>query len=101
MAQLIFQKKNDQQQYEQNYLVQKRMVIVGTEVGHDVAVNADHEGIVFTLVNEQNHFEILPGKTAIKINGKTVSKKTLIDSCARIEWDGGVAVFLHLNGGHK
>lgn len=95
MAQLIFSSKTENGEWrEQRFLLQKRIATIGTEVTHDAVVNASIKGVVFTLVRENDEFDILPGQVKMRINGQAVYKKTKLKNYDRIEWDKGVGVFL-------
>jgi transcriptional regulator with GAF, ATPase, and Fis domain len=93
MAQLIVSRDKSP---EQRFILQKKITTVGTEPNHDLAVCADTKGLLFTLHQQGEHFEIIPAMSKIRVNGLTIGlRTTLVRSCDRIDWNGGRAVFLN------
>ncbi|MBI3543485.1 MAG: sigma-54-dependent Fis family transcriptional regulator [Deltaproteobacteria bacterium] len=90
MAQLIFSTGGR----ETKYVIQKKITTVGSDSTHDALVEMSAPGALFTLVREDQHYDLLPGKGKLRVNGLAVSRKTRLASCDRIEWDGGLAAFL-------
>src|SRR5690348_5716027 len=95
MPQLIFNSRFNKDR-EQKYLIQKSIVTIGMDPHYDVYIQIPgSSGIIFTLLRQGDHFEILPGKVKLKINGQSISKTNSLSSCDRIEWNDGVAVFIN------
>jgi transcriptional regulator with GAF, ATPase, and Fis domain len=96
MPQLIVSSRSTPQAHavERRFVVQKRISTVGTEFSHDFVVHSETNGLLFSLSRGENGFEILPGDAKLRLNGSTLHRKTAIGSCDRLEWSGGMAVFL-------
>ncbi|HLE00084.1 MAG TPA: sigma 54-interacting transcriptional regulator [Bdellovibrionota bacterium] len=78
---------------EQRYVIQKRIMTVGSEPGHDVIVSADSPGIVFSVNYSGGVCELMPSRAKLRVNGQAIHRTLRLNSCDRIEWNGGVAVF--------
>jgi transcriptional regulator with GAF, ATPase, and Fis domain len=81
-------------QPEERYRLRKALSTVGTERSHDVVVEAAVEGVQFSFQLQGNTHEVMPVKGRVRINGQAVSRKTAVRSCDRIEWEGGMGIFL-------
>lgn len=81
---------------DRNYFLKKRLTTVGTDHGCDIKVEADVQKPTpfFQLGLEGGEVEILPGSVKLTLNGVSLSKRTKIKSCDRIEWPGGACVYL-------
>ena len=66
---------------------------VGSEPGHDVIVSADSPGIVFSVNYSGGVCELMPSRAKLRVNGQAIHRTLRLNSCDRIEWNGGVAVF--------
>lgn len=78
---------------ETRYILKKRVSTLGTEPSHDILVSCETPGLVLSLIRHEDFFEILPSQK-IKLNGQNLTRTACIHSCDRVEWNGGVAVFL-------
>ena len=75
------------------YSLHKRLTTVGSDLSYDIVTEKSHPGIAFTIAQENNVFEVIPGRTKILKNGETVTRRVRLDSCDRLQWDGLAAIF--------
>lgn len=91
MAQLVLLENNDRPR-EARFILRKKITTVGSEPSHDVQIGPS--GLLFTILQQSNGFELMPAGAKISLNGSGVRKATLLKPCDRIEWAGGAAVYL-------
>ena len=91
MAQLILT-QSEKRSAEKALNLRKKITTVGSEPSHDV--QAGPGGLLFTILHQEQGFELMPAGLRISLNGQSVRRATRLLPCDRIEWNGGAAVFL-------
>lgn len=96
MAQLLL-KLNDGnlKKSDRSYFIRKPLTIVGSEATHDLMIPTEFSGVAFTLtLSHEGTVTLSPSRGKLNLNGSTLSKPVVLQSCDRIEWSHGAAVFL-------
>jgi transcriptional regulator with GAF, ATPase, and Fis domain len=77
---------------EQRVSVRKKVTTVGSDPGHDI--QAGTQGLLFTLMHGERGHELVPADARVLVNGQVVRRTTGLKPCDRIEWAGGVGLYL-------
>ena len=72
------------------------MTSIGTTPTCDFQVSSENSGVLFTLIQKENAYELMLG-VELTLNGQTLRKNVVLGSSDRIEWSRGAAVFLSLD----
>lgn len=77
------------------FKLSKGYVVVGNS--HDCDLKVDGESLCFALQRKDNSFHIVPASKTW-VNGRRIKNPTMLADCDRIEWEGGIAIFLEQVG---
>jgi len=81
--------------------IEKSYFTVGLGNGYDLSLPSAESKIIFSVMNEQESYSLIPGEEKIYVNGKSISKSQVLEALDRIEWKNHTAIFVDELEGSK